>query len=70
MSEALVIEVEMAIPGARRARKLGKRPPTYGVGRVCAEADCITRLSRYNREDVCYRHQPLRYPRVRGVVTE
>lgn len=38
----------------------------FGAGRVCASADCDTRLSRYNRREHCFAHAPVRYPRVRG----
>ena len=30
---------------------------TYGTGRICAEEDCTTKLSRYNAEDMCYAHR-------------
>ena len=29
---------------------------SYGVGRVCANADCRTTLSRYNDSTLCYPH--------------
>ena len=29
---------------------------SYGVGRVCADPECCTTLSRYNRSDRCYPH--------------
>jgi hypothetical protein len=50
----------------------GTRPSrNFGEGRVCAKADCDTRLSRYNRREYCYTHAPVRFPRVRGrVITE
>ena len=38
----------------------------FGEGRVCAEIECETKLSRYNRRDHCYTHAPVKYPRVRG----
>lgn len=38
----------------------------FGDGRVCAQAGCSTKLSRYNRREYCYAHAPVKYPRVRG----
>jgi len=32
-------------------------PPVYGTGRVCREADCEVRLSRYNSTDWCAIHE-------------
>ena len=49
-----------AIKGVTRPSK------DFGEGRVCAEADCVTKLSRYNKRDFCYSHAPVKYPRVRG----
>ena len=48
-------------------RGSGRRPASFQAGRVCADADCSTQLSRYNRFDKCSVHQKTRYPRVRGV---
>jgi hypothetical protein len=31
---------------------------------------CDTRLSRYNNSEFCFRHAPVKYPRLRGVFTE
>ena len=49
-----------AIKGVTRPSK------DFGEGRVCAEKDCDTKLSRYNKRDHCYAHAPVKYPRVRG----
>lgn len=38
----------------------------YGEGRLCAEPNCKTGLSRYNRDDKCFLHAPKRAGRVRG----
>ncbi|MGQ0849662.1 MAG: hypothetical protein ACT4OP_11190 [Actinomycetota bacterium] len=38
----------------------------YGKGRVCAYKGCETRLSQYNRRELCYAHAPVHFPRVRG----
>lgn len=29
---------------------------SYGQGRTCAEPSCATTLSRYNKDDLCWRH--------------
>ncbi len=33
---------------------------TYPTGRVCADPGCSTRLSMYNRSDLCWQHEPVR----------
>lgn len=50
----------------RIPEKSGKTPKTADEERVCAEASCDTKLTRYNTSDHCYRHKPRRFPRVRG----
>lgn len=50
------------------ARPAGAAPARYGSARVCAIAGCATRLSSYNPHHTCFRHTPVRYPRVRGRV--
>lgn len=35
-----------------------KRPKPRPAGRVCAEDGCFTRLSIYNKAEVCFQHQP------------
>ena len=52
-------------PGARI-----RRPRQYMRGRVCANPACDTVISRYNREEACFRHRPVVYPRIRGKFTE
>ena len=49
-------------------RSVGPAPARYESGRICAIEECATRLSSYNRHDTCFRHTPVRYPRVRGGV--
>lgn len=45
----------------------GIRPSrAYDKGRVCAQTDCTTKLSIYNRREHCHAHAPVRFPRVRG----
>jgi hypothetical protein len=39
---------------------------TEGEGRVCAEADCSTSLSRYNAQDRCWQHTEIVFPNFRG----
>lgn len=36
-------------------------------GRVCEAEGCPTVLSVYNRQDLCWLHQPLKFPTYRGV---
>ena len=45
----------------------GSRPRVIDNVRYCASKGCDTRLSKYNRYDHCYLHQPQRIPRVRGL---
>lgn len=47
-----------------------RRPKVYSIGRECASNMCDTRLSRYNKNEFCFRHAPVKYPRLRGVFTE
>jgi len=48
----------------------GGAPKRFSVGRVCAEPDCSTQLTMYNRLDTCFRHSPIRYPRTRNVPSQ
>lgn len=43
---------------------------TYAEGRVCAQDECETKLSQYNRREFCFSHAPVRFPRLRGRVAE
>ncbi|MEE8456848.1 MAG: hypothetical protein V3S28_06670 [Acidimicrobiia bacterium] len=54
---------------ASRPKGRSRRPKTYDEERTCAIADCITQLSKYNRAEFCHNHRPVRYPRLRGVLT-
>lgn len=47
--------------------KGGSRPRVIDAVRYCDSKGCDTRLSKYNRYDHCYLHQPRRVPRVRGL---
>lgn len=42
-------------PGLTRSR-----PRTYATGRVCVADGCRTLLSRYNRAELCWQHEPRR----------
>ena len=53
--------------GGSRARPQGRAPKRFSAARVCAEPDCSTRLTTYNRNDTCFRHSPIRFPRTRTV---
>ena len=35
-------------------------------GRVCSEADCSTKLSRYNARERCWQHSDVVFPNYRG----
>jgi hypothetical protein len=54
---------------ATTAGRARRRPKTFGEGRVCDDAGCDTRLSKYNKNDFCFQHAPARYPRLRGEFT-
>jgi hypothetical protein len=47
-----------------------RRPKTRAIERVCAAAECGTHVSRYNLDDFCFRHRPVKYPRLRGVFSD
>ncbi len=55
---------------AATAGRIRQRPKTYGGDRVCGHSVCETKLSRYNRDEYCFRHAPARFPRMRGEFTE
>ncbi len=44
----------------------GRAPRRFEADRVCIEPGCRTKLSIYNRNEACFQHSPLRYPRTRG----
>jgi hypothetical protein len=45
--------------------------PTKGTkGRICDEPGCGTHLSIYNEFDFCAQHQPMVFPRLRGVILD
>jgi hypothetical protein len=58
--------------GQVEGRKIRQeKPPKFDDSeRVCEEADCEVRLSRYNLDRFCFVHRPVRYPRVRGRVSQ
>ena len=49
-----------------RPRELPRANRTYDEGRVCARAECETRLSKYNKSKYCWAHTPVKYPLTRG----
>ena len=53
-----------AIKGVTRPSK------QFANGRVCKHPQCSTRLSRYNKNEYCHAHAPVRFPRVRGKIVE
>jgi len=38
--------------------------------RVCDEKGCVRLLSQYNEFDFCAQHQPMVFPRMRGVILD
>jgi hypothetical protein len=40
-------------------RSLPRPNRQYVTGRVCAKPGCETKLSRYNRWDYCWQHEPV-----------
>lgn len=55
---------------ASRPRGRSRSPKTADTGRVCTFDGCDTILSKYNRQDFCNQHRPVKYPRLRGVLAE
>jgi hypothetical protein len=43
-----------------RVKEVPKRNRTYPAGRVCADPGCETRLSVYNKANLCWQHEPVR----------
>ena len=54
---------------ASRPKGRSRRPKTYDEDRTCAVDECTTLLSKYNRAEFCHTHRPVRYPRLRGVLS-
>ncbi|HSL10039.1 MAG TPA: hypothetical protein VLA82_01820 [Actinomycetota bacterium] len=40
-------------------RSLPRPNRQYSEGRVCADPDCQTKLSRYNKWQYCWQHEPV-----------
>ena len=51
---------------AARVAKVPRKSKTYGEQRHCAEDECTTRLSMYNKYDKCNLHKGVHFPRLRG----
>ncbi|VAW02267.1 hypothetical protein MNBD_ACTINO02-2664 [hydrothermal vent metagenome] len=49
-------------------RPRGRPAKRFMPGRICIEPECVTLLSTYNPNDMCFRHSPIRFPRTRGRV--
>lgn len=47
-------------------RALPRRNRVWEADRVCAEEDCITKISIYNRSKFCWAHEPIHYYIARG----
>jgi len=63
---AVQIEAAQPVLAGRLCPLRGRALRVVGEGRICAETQCNTRLSRHNPSDRCYRHQARSFPRVRG----
>jgi hypothetical protein len=59
-------KTQLALPGWRLGKSLGRSPHTRTPGRVCPIAGCNTILSTYNLGDECRVHAETRFPRLRG----
>ena len=55
---------------ATRPGQRSRRPKSVERHQVCATEDCSTIVSRYNLSDHCFRHRPVKYPRLRGVFSD
>ena len=51
---------------ATRVIESGRRPKQVRGQRCCCHHGCRTRLSMYNRAELCWLHQPVKFPRLRG----
>jgi hypothetical protein len=43
----------------KSVRPLPRPNKQYSAGRVCAEPGCETKLSRYNKWNYCWQHEPV-----------
>lgn len=51
---------------AKSVPRSGRKPRIVEGRRLCRNPECDTVLSRYNTDDMCSVHAPIRFPRVRG----
>jgi hypothetical protein len=58
-SEELVGMADDVVFRGARVRTLPRANRTYGTGRVCAAEGCDTKLSRYNKWQYCWQHEPV-----------
>ncbi len=52
-----------------KASRPGQLPPPSrkgSEGRVCSHPGCETKLSVYNRSDLCWQHDDVVFPNLRG----
>lgn len=47
-------------------RPLPRPNRVWTAGRVCVEEGCSTQLSIYNRSELCWLHEPIKYHLARG----
>ena len=47
-----------------------RRRKTFATGRVCASPNCETIISKYNSAELCFRHAPATFRRLRGITDD
>ena len=60
------MQMKRQTPSAETAAPRGRSPRIIEGVRICAADGCDTRLTAYNRDDACYRHQAPRFPQIRN----
>ena len=50
---------EQTVMRGAKVRQLPRPNRSYAKDRVCAAEGCDTRLSMYNRWDLCWQHEPV-----------
>jgi hypothetical protein len=57
---AVISDLDQLRMAGSRPGSAGSRPRTYADGRICGVRGCETVLSRYNRTELCWQHEPRR----------
>jgi hypothetical protein len=58
--------MKRVMKGSDPARSIAPPSATFGVGRVCDEVGCETKLSTYNAGSRCWQHAEIVFPNFRG----